>query len=328
MLFDLEIEYKKIRTGKRVRRYFSLLNIVDIALTAWGFVEAFFKVFFIFPDVIFSKGGFMSLPVVYAGRLLRIPIIIHEGDSVPGRANMLASKFAKKIAVSFSEAGEFFKDKEKVAWTGSPIRKEVLRPSSEGAREYLGLEPGTPVIMIMGGSLGAEKINNTIIDALPFLIDKYEIIHQTGKLNYEEVKGEASVVLENSPKKNRYHVFDYLNPLAMRMAAGVASVVVSRGGSTIFEIAAWGVPSILVPITDSNGDHQRRNAYNYARTHAAFVIEENNLTPEILQTEINDILSNKARSDRMRAGALAFAKPDAARKVADAIVAIALSHEK
>ncbi len=327
MLFDLEIEFVKIRTGTKIRRYFSIRNIYDIVLTAWGFVEAFFKIFFIFPDVIFSKGGFMSLPVVYAGRILRIPIIIHEGDSVPGRANLLAGKFATKIAVSFAEAGEFF-SKEKVAWTGSPLRKEVLIPAKEGAREYLGLEANTPVILIMGGSLGAEKINNTVLDALPNLLEKYEIIHQTGKLNYEDVKGESGIILENNQHKSRYHLFDYLNPLAIRMAAGVSNVVVSRGGSTIFEIACWGIPSIIIPIADSNGDHQRKNAYNYSRNHAAFVVEENNLTPEIFQTEINDIISNKDRSDRMKAGALEFAKPDAAKKVAEAIVAIALSHEK
>lgn len=327
MLFDLEIEYRHIHCGKRLRRYFSLLNIIDILLTVWGFVEAFFKVFFIFPDVIFSKGGIMSLPVVYAGKILGIPVVIHEGDSVPGRANLRAGKFAKKIAVSFAEAGEFF-NKEKVAWTGSPLRKEILIPSKDGAREYLNLEANTAVILVIGGSLGAEKINNTVLDALPTLVEKYEIIHQTGKKNFNEVRDEAGVILENSLHKPRYHVFDYLSPLAIRMSAGVASIVVSRGGSQIFEIAAWGVPSIIIPITDSNGDHQRKNAYNYARSHAAFVIEENNLTPEILETEINDILKNKERFERMRQGALSFAKPDAAKKVAEAIVAIALSHEK
>lgn len=327
MLFDLEIEYKKIHSGKRLRRYFSILNIFDFFLTAWGFVEAFFKVFFIFPDVIFSKGGIMSLPVVYAGKILRIPIVIHEGDSVPGRANRLAGKFAQKIALSFTEAGEFF-PKDKVAWTGSPLRKEILTPSKTGAAEYLNLEFDTPVIFVMGGSLGAEKINNTILDSLTNLVDNYQIIHQTGKANFASVKGEAGVILENNPKKTRYHCFDYLNPLAMKMSAGIASVVVSRGGSTIFEIAVWGVPSIIIPITDSNGDHQRKNAYNYARTNAAFVIEENNLTPEILQTEINDILKNKDRYEQMRQGALSFAKPDAAFKVAEAILNIALSHER
>jgi UDP-N-acetylglucosamine--N-acetylmuramyl-(pentapeptide) pyrophosphoryl-undecaprenol N-acetylglucosamine transferase len=327
ILFDMEIEYIKIHCGARVRRYFSIKNIYDIMLTAWGFVEAFFKVFFIFPDVIFSKGGLMSLPVVYAGRILRIPIVIHEGDSYPGRANLKAGKFARRIAVSFAEAGQFF-DEKKVAHTGNPLRKEIMIPATSGAREYLGLEPEPPVLFIMGGSLGSEKINNVIMDALPNLVEKFEIIHQTGKLNFVDVKGEASVILENSNFKHRYHCFDYLNPLAMRMTAGVASIVISRGGSTIFEIAAWGIPSILIPISDSNGDHQRKNSYNYARSGGAFVIEENNLTPEILQIELNDILKDTNRFQRMKQGALSFAKPDASKKVAEVILNIALTHEK
>ncbi len=327
ILFDMEIEYIKIHCGARVRRYFSLKNIYDIFLTVWGFVEAFFKVFFIFPDVIFSKGGLMSLPVVYAGRILRIPVVIHEGDSYPGRANLKAGKFARNVAVSFAEAGVFF-DEKKVAHTGNPLRKEILIPATSGAREYLGLEADTPVLFIMGGSLGAETINNVVMDTLPRLVEKFEIIHQTGKLNFNDVKNESSTILENSTFKKRYHCFDYLNPLAIRMAAGVASIVISRGGSTIFEIAAWGIPSILIPISDSNGDHQRKNSYNYARSGAAFVIEENNLTPEILEVELNDILNNKERFERMKQGALSFAKPDAAKKVAEVILNIALSHEK
>lgn len=326
MLFDNEIEFRSIHAGK-VRRYFSILNIVDFFKTAYGFIESFFKVFSIFPDVIFSKGGFMSLPVVFAGKILRIPIVIHESDSYPGRANMIVGRFAKKIAVSFAEASEFF-PKDKTAWTGNPLRKEILNASKEGAIEYLNLEANIPTIVIMGGSLGAQKINETIVQALPKLIEKYQIIHQAGKANFKEIKGYSDVVLENNPLKSRYHLFDYLNPLALRMSAGIANLFVSRGGSTLFEIAVWGVPSIIIPIADSNGDHQRKNAYNYARHKAATVIEEENLTSEILLTEINDIVDNPELANSMKAGAKEFAKPDAARKIAEVIVSIAETHEK
>lgn len=326
MLFDLEIEFRKIHAGK-IRRYFSIKNVADIIITAWGFIEGFFKVFFIFPDVIFSKGGFMSLPVVYAGKILRIPIVVHENDSVPGRANLIASKFAKKIAVSFVEASNFF-DEKKVAWTGNPLRKEIITPTQNGAREYLNLEPNTPVLFVMGGSLGAKKINETLLDALPKLLENFEVIHQTGKLNFEDIKNEASIVLENNKNASRYHIFDYLNPLALRMAAGVSSIVISRGGSTLFEIANWGIPSIIIPITDSNGDHQRKNSYNYSRSGGAIVIEENNLTPEVLETEVYDLIENKERLETMKKGALSFAKPDAANTVAKVIIDIALTHEK
>lgn len=333
ILFDHEIEFHKIHAGK-IRRYFSIQNLIDIMITGYGFVEAFIKVFQIFPDVVVSKGGFMSLPVVFAAHILNIPIVIHENDSVPGRANLIAGRFADKIALSFPEAAEYYRNQakkdisEKIAFTGNPLRKEILTPLKEGANEYLGLEPNTPVITILGGSLGAKRINDTILDTLPTLLENYQIIHQTGKQNFEEVKSTAGVILENNPNKDRYRCFDYLNELALRMVAGVSTLIISRGGSTIFEIAAWGVPSIIVPISDSNGDHQRKNAYNYDRSGGCIVIDENNMTSEILTTQIKDLMENKDRLAKMRTGAMSFAKTDAAYKIAEQVVDIALSHEK
>lgn len=169
VLFDNEIEFHKIYGGK-IRRYFSLQNAIDIFLTGIGFVTTFFKVFSIFPDVVISKGGFMSLPVVFAAHILGIPIIIHESDSVPGRANLWAAKYATKIAVSYQEAASFF-DKKKVAWTGNPLRKEILTPLKEGAAEYLKLEANIPTIVIVGGSLGAQVLNNAVLDSLKNLLE-------------------------------------------------------------------------------------------------------------------------------------------------------------
>lgn len=333
ILFDYEIEFRKIHAGK-IRRYFSIQNLIDIVLTGYGFVEAFFKVFQIFPDVVISKGGFMSLPVVFAAHILNIPIVIHENDSVPGRANLLAGRYAEKIALSYPEAAEYYEKQEKkdisdkIAYTGNPLRKNILTPLKEGANEYLGLEPNTPVITILGGSLGAKRINETILDTLPILLESYQIIHQTGKLNFKEVKDTAGVILEKNPKKDRYRCFDYLNELALRMVAGVSTLIISRGGSTIFEIAAWGVPSIIVPIGDSNGDHQRKNSYNYERSGGCIVIDENNMTTEILAQQIKDLMEDRDRLAKMRTGALSFAKTDASYKIAEQVIDIALKHEK
>ncbi len=334
ILFDNEIEFHKIYAGK-IRRYFSIQNAIDIVLTAIGFVVAFFKVFSIFPDVVVSKGGFMSLPVVFAAKILRIPIVIHENDSVPGRANLLAGKYATRIALSYPEAAEYYRKQEpkkdisdKLAFTGNPLRKEILTVVKEGAHEYLNLENDLPTLAVLGGSLGSKRINDTVLDCLPTLLAKYQIIHQTGKLNFKETKGTADIILENSPWKSRYHSFDYLNGLAERMMAGTTNLIVSRGGSTIFEIAAWGIPSIIIPITDSNGDHQRKNAYNYQRSGGCIVIDENNMTPEILEEQIKNILENPDKISKMRAGALSFAKTDAAYKIASTVIDIALKHEK
>lgn len=326
VLFDNEIEFQKIYVGK-IRRYFSLQNIIDVVVTFFGFFGAFFKLYRIFPDVVISKGGMMSLPVVYSAHILGIPIIIHESDSVPGRANIFAGKYATKIALAYPEAASYF-PKDKVAWTGNPLRKEILTPLKEGAREYLALEPEVPLIVIFGGSLGAKRINDCMLDSLLELLPKYQIIHQTGKLNFKEIDATSKVILGDNQYKSRYHPFDYLNELSLRMIGGVANLIVSRGGSTIFEIACWGVPSIIVPITDSNGDHQRKNSYNYARSGGAIVIDENNLTPEILATEIKDILESPERIKKMQDGAKAFAKTDASYIIAEQVIDIALTHEK
>ena len=325
-LFEQGITYKQIDTGK-MRRYFSILNFFDIFRTSIACVRALFTLFSIYPDVVFGKGGYPSFPTLFAAKVLGIPVVIHESDSKPGRVNAWASKFAKKIAVSYPDAVEFF-DKDKTAWTGNPIRPEIAFPAKEGGKQFLDLEDNIPVILVLGGSQGAERINDILLDCLPTLIERYQIVHQTGKKNFESAKKTADVVIGLSPKRNRYKAFDYLNLLAMRMAAGSANLVVSRAGSTIFEIAAWGVPSIIIPIPESVSHDQTKNAFNYARSGASIVIEENNLTPEVLLAEIESIMNNPEKIKEMGDSAKRFAKSDAARLIAKVIVEIGLTHEK
>lgn len=328
-LFDNKIIFKKIPGGK-MRRYFSIRNFFDIFKTAFGLIRALWVVFKIYPDVVFSKGGYGSFPVIWAAKTLGIPIIIHESDSVPGKSNLWASKYASRIAVSYPEAIDNFPEKtrEKSAWTGNPIRKNIKIPTTEGSREYLRLEPDVPVILILGGSQGAKLINESIMDILPTLLSKYQIIHQVGNKNIADVKKMANVVLDKSPHQHRYRPYPYLDDLAMKMAAGAASLIISRAGSTIFEIANWGRPSILIPITETNGDHQRQNAYIYSRTGAASVIEESNLIENIFIEEIERIMGDKELSDSMKASAREFAKPEAADTIAREIIKIGLSHEE
>jgi UDP-N-acetylglucosamine--N-acetylmuramyl-(pentapeptide) pyrophosphoryl-undecaprenol N-acetylglucosamine transferase len=330
VLFDNEIEYIPITAGKRrvnPSPISAILNIFDIFKMGIGIISALFKVYAVFPDIVFAKGGYTSFPTLWASKVLGIPVILHESDSVPGRVNLWASKFAKKIAISYKEAVSFF-PKDKTAYTGNPVRKDIREPLTTGAYEYLKLEKGIPTILILGGSQGARLINDAILTALPDLIKDYQIIHQTGKSNYQEVSRTANVILGDNPNTGRYHPIDYMNNLAMRMSAGTADVVISRGGSTIFEIALWGLPSILIPITNSNGDHQRKNSYNFARDTGAIVIEEGNLSPQIIINEIRRILDNKTFRENMRQNTLKFARPDSARLIAKEILKITLSHEK
>ncbi len=328
-LFDNEIEFVYVPAGK-IRRYFSILNITDAFKTASGCFIALFKMFSIYPDVIFSKGGYTSFPPLLAARILRIPVVIHDSDSHPGRANIWAGKFAKRIALSYPSAAQFFnvKDKTRIAYTGNPIRPEIAHPLKNGAFEFLNLEQNIPVILVLGGSQGSQNINDVIIQALPELLNKFQIIHQTGRANLAEIKSTVSVTLKDHPYGYRYHPFDYLDELAMRMSSGVATIIVSRAGSTIFEIAAWGVPSIIIPLPSSISHDQTANAVAYSSTGAASVIEENNLSSHILISEINRIVGSPAITNTMSERAKAFSRLDSATIIAEAILNIALEHEK
>ncbi|MBI5817141.1 MAG: undecaprenyldiphospho-muramoylpentapeptide beta-N-acetylglucosaminyltransferase [Candidatus Yonathbacteria bacterium] len=326
ILFENGVTFKHLTAGK-LRRYFSFLNIIDLFKTIFGVIRAIGALYVLYPDVVVGKGGYASFPTLIAARILRIPVIIHESDSVPGRANIIASKFARRIAVSYPEAAEFF-PKEKTAFTGNPIRRAVAIPMREGAHDILKLDTTVPVILILGGSQGAALINDAIMQAAPRLTEKYQIIHQVGVKNLEAMQNMAEVVMGKSQYRDRYKLYGYLNEITLRTSAGIADLVISRAGSTIFEIAAWGIPSIIIPITDSNGDHQRKNAYAYARSGGCIVIEEGNLTTNLITSEIERMMSDAPLREKMSASAKSFAKSDAAEKIAQEIVVILKEHAK
>jgi len=325
-LDDANIRFYELSTGKN-RLYFSIQNIFDGIKTFFATIRAITMLYNLYPDVVFSKGGYPAVPVVLAARFLGIPVVLHESDSFPGRANKMASKWAKKIAISYKEAAEYF-PKDKTAFVGNIVRKDVREPLEVGAYEYLKLNTALKTILIVGGSQGAQIINDTVINSLPDLLENYQIIHQVGTKNFEEVKSLVDVILRDNPNKKRYNIYPYLNKLALRMSAGVADVIVSRAGAGfISEISSWGVPSIIVPITKSNGDHQRKNAYNYASTGACQVLEEKNLKPHIFVFEIKRILENEQIINTMKEATKEFVHPDAEDKIAEEIIKIAMSHE-
>ncbi len=325
-LFENSVIFERSYAGK-MRRYFSLLNVFDLLKTLLGIINAVISVWRIYPDVVFSKGGYVSFPVLLAARFLRIPVIIHESDSHPGRVNLWAGKFARRIAVSYREAAGYF-PKEKVAFTGNPVRREITEPAREGAREFLKIENDLPVVLILGGSQGSQRINEAIISVLPELVKKYCVIHQTGKENVEEMTHMANAILGQNAHRDRYKPFAYLNTLAMRMASGAASLIVSRAGSIIFEIALWGIPSIVIPIPEEVSHDQTSNAFAYAGSGACSVIEEINLTPHVLSAEIDRIMEQPDIQRKMKFGAAQFAHRDAADTVAREVIRIALSHSQ
>ncbi len=329
-LYENGITFVPTSAGK-VRRYFSILNFFDLFRTGWGILMTTLTLYRLLPDVVFSKGGYGSVPTVTAARLLRIPLIVHDSDAIPGRATMLAAPGAKRIAISYDEAFGYFPEKirEKVALTGNPVRREVRNAAREGAREFLELEPATPVILFLGGSLGAEKLNNTVLEALPELVDRYQVIHQTGEAHIKSIRETSKVILDRNERRYRYKPFGYLSGLAVKMAAGAADLVISRAGSgTIAEIASWKKASILVPIPESVSHDQRANAFAYARTGAAIVIDQENLAPHLLVAEIERLFTNPKTRNDMAEAAGKFAKPDAARILAEAVLDAALEHER
>lgn len=327
-LFQQNITFVRTPAGK-VRRYFAISNFFDVFRTLWGAIRSFFKLLSDVPDVVFSKGGFASVPTVVAAHWLRVPIVIHESDSKPGRANLLAANYADRIAITFESSIQYFPEKVrgKIALTGIPIRAALAHPLPEGAAQELKLDLSVPTVLVIGGSLGSKRINDTLIEGLPQILEHANVIHQTGKNNFAETKSTADVIIGNSPHKDRYHVFPYLSQDSLREAAGAASIVVSRAGATaITEIALWGKPSIIIPIPESVSHDQRTNAYSYAHTGAAVVLEEQNLTPNLLASEIMRITSDPSLMQRMGAHSAGFANPNAAALIADELLRIALSH--
>lgn len=325
-LYDNNITFKQITAGKW-RRYFSVNNFLDIPKIIVGIMQATIKLFLIYPDVVVGKGGYASFPTLFAARILFIPVIIHESDTHPGRVNIWAKKFAKRIAVSYESAAIYF-PKNKVAYTGQPVRTEIIHPQVIGAHEYFNLSSETKTVFIIGGSSGAEKINNVVLEALPNLLAKYQVIHVVGVANEKLMKIEADAILLNNPNKDKYKILPYLNILGMRMAAGAANLIVSRAGSTIFEIAYWQKPSIIIPISKAVSHDQESNAFNYAKTGACIVMEEENLSASIFYGEIDRILTHTEITKAMEEGTKKFAKQDGALVIAEEIINIAISHEK
>jgi UDP-N-acetylglucosamine--N-acetylmuramyl-(pentapeptide) pyrophosphoryl-undecaprenol N-acetylglucosamine transferase len=304
-----------------MRRYFSVLNILDLFKIPIGLCQALWHLFALMPDVVFSKGGYGSAPVVLIAWLYRIPILVHESDTVPGLANRLAGKFSQRVAVSFASAEKYFPS-SKTALVGNPIRSDILQTclstnleDKEKARTLLQIVSQKPILFILGGSQGSQKLNELTLLVLPRLLEKYEVIHQCGEGNIKQIKQ----FFNNSLPKN-YHLFSFLDKELYGAALLLSDLIISRSGSTIFEIAACGKPSILVPLPGSAAEHQRENAFTYARAGAGTVLEQANLTPHLFLNEIDKILNDAQAIQQMSQNARNFAQPEAARKIAKELI--------
>lgn len=314
------INTSHVLTGKW-RRYFSLKNLFDAVKLPIGVVQALFKVLFFMPDVVFSKGGYGSVPAVIASRTYLVPIVIHESDAIPGKANRFMEHLADVIAISYKMTAEYT-NPTKTIFTGNPIRENILGGDLTKAKEALGVKSSKPVLVILGGSQGAKMINEVIIQILPRLLATYEVIHQCGEKNYEETKdlaGKAGV----KAGREGYHLYPFLSDTKdeLKNALTVADLILSRAGATaISEIAAYGKPSILVPIKGSANDHQLHNAFDVAKTGGAMALKEENLTPELLLGKIDILMNDAPLRKVMGEKVRAFYNSDAAQKIAEAVL--------
>lgn len=319
------ISFIHIASGKR-RRYFSILNYTDIFKTFFGIIEAIIKLYFYYPDVIMSKGGHTSVPIIIAGAFLRIPIIIHESDSVVGRANKIASRYARFIIVAYDETNTLLPQKN-VFKLGIPIRKNLLAGPRPEALSALGIDPDRPVLLVIGGSQGAQRINDLILDSLDELLTDFTVLHQTGKEHFELCTLSAETLIPDEERRRHYHPYPFLDGALLNDAYHVAHIVISRAGSnSIYEIALHGKPSIIIPIPEGISHDQRSNAYAYARSGATSVMEEENLTDSLLQSEINRIMQDDALYTKMQEAAKSFAVRDSAERISSVLLEVAHNH--
>ena len=282
LIADFNVPYTGISTGK-FRRYLDPKNFSDPFRVMKGYSQAKKYLKEIKPDVVFSKGGFVSVPVVRAAAALKIPCIIHESDMTPGLANKLCIPVAKKICCNFPETLENL-PKEKAVLTGSPIRKELSEGDANKGREMCGFSADKPVIMVIGGSLGAANVNKAVRSTLPKLLPDFQVVHLTGK-------GKIDNLLLNTPG---YVQFEYIKSELKDLFA-MADVVISRAGANaICELLALKKPNILIPLPakSSRGD-QLLNAKSFETQGFSIVINEDDLTEKLLSDKVHELYISK-----------------------------------
>ena len=317
------IETSFCMAGK-IRRYCGIStlfkNMGDVLfIIPIGILQAFVKIFFYAPDIIFSKGGYGSLPVVIAGALLGVPIVMHESDVIPGQANKLLSSFAFKIYVAFKEKDVSYFPLKKMMSVGNPIRETILNGSQNKAKEIFKLNFKKPTIVVLGGSQGSTRINELIIQIAPEMLKFFEVIHQTGYEDFEKVKKYTSALIPKELKSD-YHVYPFLQKRNAKCLCCIRFNCGKSGSRNYFVISAVGRPSILIPLPESAQDHQLKNALTYAKlTESALVIEEKNLTPNFFLAELKNMFQFKNIAE-LGKKAKQFGVPNSAEIIAKDII--------
>lgn len=314
------LEAKNIFAGK-IRRYIDpksiALNLLDLIKIPIGILQAFFYLFKISPDLVFSKGGYGSVPVTIAAKMLGIPVILHESDVIPGVANKLVAKLSTEVFVNFQETSGIEVGKKFVV--GNPIRQELCNGDKKRGEERFNINSEKPVLLILGGSQGSERINDVILSVLIDLLEDLEVIHQCGHKHITKINSEVEAFISEDLRQY-YHPYAFLDEGQMKDAYELADLVVSRAGAgTLAEITANKLPSILIPLPEAAQDHQTKNAYRISEKGASIVLEEDNLSPHFLLEKIKNLFSIEHQLTRMEEAAQTFAKPRAGEVLASYI---------
>lgn len=328
--FDASIPVTTIHAGK-LRRYHTLPlwkqllvpsivlpNIRDLFFVCLGFIESFFRLLLWRPDVVFTKGGFVCLPVGTAARILRIPVVVHDSDAHPGLTNRLLAGGATAIATG-APLHHYSYPKEKSHYVGIPISAD-FKPMTDAERktikQQIGFDENRPLVVVTGGGLGAVRLNNAVVAALDKLIEVTSVLVVSGTGQYDELKTKV-------PSDSEHFQLKAFISEGMAKVLGAADIVVARAGATtIMELAALAKPTILVPNAYLTGGHQLKNAAAFAENGAVIVLDENILDqqPLTLVETISNLLGDDAQMQHMQQSFFAYAKPRAAEDVANLLI--------
>ncbi len=330
--FDPDIVVQTIHSGK-LRRYHHLkwwqhlqLNILlpnlrDVFFVVVGIFQSLFKMFQYKPDVVFTKGGFVCVPVGFAAHLLRIPIIVHDSDAHPGLANRILSRWALRIATG-APLSFYNYPTRKSHYVGTPVDSSFKIYSAshqQAAKAKLGVDPSKPLIVITGGGLGAQRLNDVVITTLDQLLPMASVVLVSGTKQYNELK-------QQSPNNPNFILIDFVKE-GMADIMGAADVIVTRAGATaLLEVAALAKPTIVVPNGRLTGGHQLKNAAVYKTANAVRMVDDDMMyaDPDLLVNEVKGLLLDKDERKRLASAIHRLAKPRAASDMADIITRAAV----
>ena len=318
------LAFHAISTGK-LRRYWDRQNVSDVLVRVpAGLLQSWRLLRRLRPAVLFSTGGFVSVPPALAARALGIPIVIHEQTAVPGLANRITGRFAARVAVSFPTAGRDF-PRDRVVLTGNPVRDELLEGSGETALGRFGFDAAVPLVYVTGGAQGSHRINRVVGDALPRLLAICQIVHQCGD-NAETgdhlwLREQARALPPATGR--RYAVRPYVGAELADVYAATALLVGRSGAGTVTECCRLGLPAVFIPLPGASGDEQTANARVVEAAGGAMVLPQGDLTAERLVDTLTRLLADRAGLRAMGERARALAVPDAAERLARLIREVA-----